>query len=154
MVEIELVTKPTSEVRELVSLLEEELAASYPPEQRHGLKVEAIFQPHIRFVIARLDGQAVGCGGVALFSDFGELKRMFVRAECRGKRIADAIIGALESEAKAANLSTVRLETGTEQFAAIRFYIRCGYIECAAFEPYASMQPHQVCTSVFFEKQL
>jgi putative acetyltransferase len=153
-IEIEIATAPTAEVRELVTLLEDELAANYPPEQRHGLKIEAIFQPHIRFFAARLNGRAVGCGGVAFFEDFAELKRMYVRPECRGQGIAEAIIGKLESAAKDFGLTTVRLETGIEQVAAMRFYKRCGYSECEVFEPYASMPASSITTSVFFEKHL
>jgi hypothetical protein len=29
-----------------------------------------VFEPHVRFFIARLGGQAVGCGAVALFADY------------------------------------------------------------------------------------
>jgi hypothetical protein len=37
------------------------------------LDIDAIFQPHIRFFLARLGGEAVGCGGVAFFRDFAEV---------------------------------------------------------------------------------
>ena len=62
-ISIELAAAPTDEVRALVHELETILAAEYPPEQRHGLALDAIFQPHIKFFVARLDGVAVGCGG-------------------------------------------------------------------------------------------
>jgi putative acetyltransferase len=66
---IERVTVPTDDVRALISELEQVLGAEYPPEQRHGLSLDAIFQPHIQFFVAHGDRGAVGCGGVALFSD-------------------------------------------------------------------------------------
>jgi hypothetical protein len=69
---VEMARSPTDEVRELIGELEAVLSAEYPPEQRHGLKLEAIFEPHIRFFLARLNGHAIGCGGVALFADFAE----------------------------------------------------------------------------------
>ena len=53
-VRIEIAPTATNEVRALVGELEAVLAAEYPPEQRHGLDIAAIFQPHIRFFIARL----------------------------------------------------------------------------------------------------
>jgi hypothetical protein len=43
--------------------------------QRHGLSIEQLFEPHVRFFVARLDGLAVGCGGVAFFNDYAEVKR-------------------------------------------------------------------------------
>src|SRR5580700_1553630 len=121
-IRIERALAATTEVRALVDELDHELSQHYAAEQRHGLSVEAIFQPHVRFFVARMDGSAVGCGGVALFSDFAELKRMYVRRESRGRGVADAIIARLTQEALGADLTLLRLETGTQQIAAIRSY--------------------------------
>lgn len=151
---VEHLLRATDEVRDLIAALDDELSQHYVPEQRHGLKLDAIFQPHVRFYIVRMDGLAVGCGGVALFADFAELKRMFVRSGSRGKGVADAIIAQLEKEAVEAGLRLLRLETGTLQIAAIRFYERYGYRTCPAFQPYASMPPAAIATSVFMEKRL
>ena len=151
---IELAAAPTDDVRALVTELEATLAAEYPPEQRHGLKLEAIFQPHIRFFVARLDGAAVGCGGVALFENFAEVKRMFVRPHARGSGVAQAILQRLEDEARDAGLPNLRLETGTRQEAAMRLYERAGFRRCAAFGDYAKMNPDATRTSVFFDKAI
>lgn len=132
---VERALNATVEVKVLIGELDSVLAENYTPEQRHGLSLDAIFQPHIHFYIARLEGRAVGCGGVALFSEFAEIKRMYVRDGSRGQGIADAIIETLTTDALNAGLSLLRLETGTEQAAAIRFYRRCGFQTCAIFEP-------------------
>ncbi|MGH6726522.1 MAG: GNAT family N-acetyltransferase, partial [Pseudolabrys sp.] len=108
----------------------------------------------IRFFVARSEGSPVGCGGVALFGDFAEVKRMYVRPQARGRGVAEAILARLTAEASSAGLIILRLETGTRQNAAIRFYRRCGFAPCAIFEPYASMPPQAVATSVFLEKRL
>ena len=144
----------TDEVRALVEELEAVLSAEYPREQRHGLSLDAIFQPHIRFFLARLDGVAVGCGGVALFPDFAEVKRMYVRDAVRGRGVAQALLARLETAAADAGLSELRLETGDRQIAAMRLYARAGFRRCAAFGDYAAMAPQAIATSVFFEKQL
>jgi putative acetyltransferase len=154
VVTIEAALTATDEVRALVGELETVLAAEYSPEQRHGLSVEAIFRPHIRFFIARQDGVAVGCGGVALFADFAEVKRMYVRDAARGQGIADAILVRLEREARDAGLSLLRLETGDRQLAAMRFYQRAGFRHCAVFGDYLPMAPQSIATSVFLEKDL
>jgi hypothetical protein len=65
-VRIQAAPSATEDVRALVDELETLLAAEYTPEQRHGLALDALFQPHIRFFLARLDRAAVGCGGVAV----------------------------------------------------------------------------------------
>jgi putative acetyltransferase len=151
---VERALSPTDDVRVLIGALDRELLAEYPPEQRHGLTLDAIFQPHMRFFVARLDGAPAGCGGVALFADFAEVKRMYVRGAARGHGVADAILARLAAEALDAGLPLLRLETGTRQAAAIRFYRRSGFQPCAAFEPYASMPPQSVASSVFMERRL
>jgi len=152
--EITLAVQPDAEVRSLVGALNDELGALYPPEQRHGLALDAIFVPHIRFFVARRDGVAVGCGGVALFPDFAEVKRMYVRPAVRGQGVADAIMTKLISVAREAGLSVLRLETGIRSFPALAFYRRSGFRDCAAFEPYASLPSDQVAGSAFLEMRL
>jgi len=153
-VEITLAAKPDDEVRALVGELNDELGALYPPEQRHGLALEAIFEPHIRFFLARRDGVAVGCGGVAVFDDFAEVKRMYVRPLARGQGVADAIMTKLVSVTRDAGLSVLRLETGISSFPALAFYRRAGFRDCPAFAPYASLPPEQVAGSAFLEMRL
>jgi putative acetyltransferase len=154
LVDIELVATATHDVRALIGELDQVLAAEYLPEQRHGLALEALFQPHLRFFVARLNGAAVGCGGVALFDDFAEVKRMYVRETVRGRGVAQALLARIETEASAAGFVVLRLETGDRQAAALRFYARAGFTRCAAFGDYVSMQPQAITTSVFMEKRL
>jgi putative acetyltransferase len=153
-ISIEPAPAPTDEVRVLVHELEAILAAEYPPEQRHGLALEAIFQPHIRFFIAWLDGVAVGCGGVALFDGFAELKRMYVREAVRSRGVAPMLLARLEETARTAGAPLLRLETGTNQLAALRFYEREGFRRCAAFGDYAAMPAQAIATSIFMQKPL
>jgi putative acetyltransferase len=144
----------TDEVRALIGELEAVLAVEYPPVQRHGLAVEAIFQPHVRFFLARLHGVAVGCGGVALFPDYAEVKRMYVHHTARGQGVADALLARLEAEVRSTGLSLLRLETGVRQIAAMRLYVRSGFRECPAFGDYALKVPESIAASVFFEKRV
>jgi putative acetyltransferase len=152
--EIILATKPDDEVRLLVSELNDELGALYPPEQRHGLALDAIFEPHIRFFMVRRDGEAVGCGGVAVFDDFAEIKRMYVRPRARGQGVADAIMAKLVGVTRDAGLCVLRLETGISSLPARAFYRRAGFRDCPAFAPYASLPPEQVAGSAFMEMRL
>lgn len=154
MISVELTASASDDVRALIAELEEILGAEYPPAQRHGLSIDALFEPHIRFFVARMDGRAVGCGGVALFVDFAEVKRMYVRPEARGRGVADAVLARLEAEVRAAGLAVLRLETGDRQLAAMRFYERAGFRHCDAFGAYAAMPPSAIATSVFYEKQV
>jgi putative acetyltransferase len=153
-IQIEPAPAPTDEVRALIAALDAELSAEYEPHQRHGLSIDAIFQPHVRFFLARLNGAAVGCGGVALFPDFAEIKRMYVQPEARGRGVAQALLARLEATSRAAGTTLLRLETGTRQPAAIRLYARAGFAACPIFGAYADMDPASIVTSVFLEKQL
>jgi putative acetyltransferase len=153
-VQIEIALTATDEVRLLIGELEAVLAAEYSPEQRHGLALDAIFQPHVRFFLARRQGTAVGCGGVALFPEYAEVKRMYVHHTARGQGVADAILARIEQEAGSAGLSVLRLETGVRQVAAMRLYVRAGYRECPAFGAYALKPPQSIAASVFFEKRI
>ena len=90
----------------------------------------------------------------ALFADFAEVKRMYVRPVARGRGVARAILARLEAEARAARLPMLRLETGDKQGDALRLYRRYGFDDCPAFGAYASMAPHRIATSVFLEKQV
>jgi putative acetyltransferase len=152
--ELILASGPTDEVRQLIGELNNELGALYSAEQQHGLALDGIFRPHIRFYLAVRDGQAVGCGGVALFCGFAEVKRMYVRPRWRGQGVAEAIMIRLVEDAGAAGLKVLRLETGNRSLAAIGFYHRSGFRSCPVFEPYASMPPHTIETSVFLERSL
>jgi putative acetyltransferase len=151
--EIRLVPEATDDVRELIGELNDELGALYEPENRHGLALEAIFQPHIRFLVAYLGDAAVGCGGVALFDGFAEVKRMYVRRPMRGRGVADAIMARLIAETNIAGLPLLRLETGIHQHAALVFYRRSGFCDCGAFPPYSEMSPEAVRTSIFMERR-
>lgn len=154
MTSIELVPVATGEVRGLIGELDQTLAAEYPPEERHGLALDAIFQPHIRFFLARLNGAAVGCGGVALFADYAEVKRMYVRETARGRGVAQALLERIEQQTRDCGVDVLRLETGVRQFAAMRLYEQAGFRRCAAFGAYTAMPPQAIATSMFFEKQL
>jgi len=151
---IELVPAHTEEIRTLIGELNEELSALYTPEQRHGLSLDAIFQPNIRFFVARSDSEPVGCAGIALLDGFAEIKRMYVRPAMRDRGVADAIVARLAEETVSSGRKLLRLETGSHSFAALRFYSRCGFRLCEAFEPYAFMPPPAIITSVFMEKEV
>jgi putative acetyltransferase len=151
---VELVADATDDVCALIGELDQILSAEYPPEQRHGLALDAIFAPGIRFFLARLNGLAAGCGGVAFFEDFAEVKRMYVRDVARGRGVAQALLARIEKEARDSGSVLLKLETGVRQLAALRFYRRAGFRDCAAFGAYATMAPQAIATSVFLQKQL
>jgi putative acetyltransferase len=141
-------------VRGLLEELNQALSGPYSDDQRHALSVEQLFQPDIRFYLAKIEGLAVACGGVAFLDGYGELKRMYSRPAVRGRGVAKALLHRLEAETREAGLTLLRIETGMYQEEALRFYERAGYKPCGPFGPYAQMPPHAIATSRFYEKRL
>jgi putative acetyltransferase len=151
---IERAIEPTPEICDLVEELNDVLGAAYEAHQRHGLSIEQLFQPNVRFFLARLDGSAVGCGGVAIFDEYAEVKRMYTRPAARGRGVAKAILGRIEDEARGAGKFVLRLETGSSQREGIGLYERMGFRPRGPFGPYAAMPARNIETSLFFEKSL
>jgi GNAT superfamily N-acetyltransferase len=82
------------------------------------------------FVVAFVDGEPVACGGWRTrpeLPDTAEIKRMYAAPTVRGTGVAAAVLRALEESARAAGRRRTALETGIEQPAAIRFYVKHGY---------------------------
>jgi GNAT superfamily N-acetyltransferase len=98
------------------------------------------------FVIARgPTGRAVGCAAVRrLQPDVFELKRMYVRPEARGRRIADALLAAAERLAVERGARRLILQTGTEQPEAMTVYRRNGYETIPPFGEFAD-SPRSRC---------
>jgi len=80
-------------------------------------------------VVVAYDGEeAIGCGAFKRFSETeAEIKRMFVRVENRGQRIAAQILKELENWVGESGFSACVLETGFKQPEAIALYTRSGY---------------------------
>ena len=151
---IERLTGPTSDARELIAEPDAVLGALYEPHQRHGLSIEQVFEPKFRFFVARLGGAAVGCGALALFDDYAEVKRMYTREAMRGFGVGKALLARIERDARDEGKRVLRLETGTYQAAAIGLYEGYGFRLCGAFGHYTDLPPHRIAASLFYEKPL
>jgi len=139
------------DAQSLIRQLDEDLRRRYPElKETHGLHPHDVIDPDFRFVIARIEGSAVGCGALRrLEPGISEIKRMFVLPHFRRCGIARRILEALEAEARELRYTSVWLETGIGQPEAIRLYQTAGYHEIAGFGEYAG-NPFSVC----FEKLL
>ena len=83
-------------------------------------------------------GRPIGCGALRrLDRASAEVKRMYVTPESRGSGVATAILHGLEERARSRGWTTLRLETGTAQPDAIRFYEREGYRQIPLYGAYA-----------------
>jgi putative acetyltransferase len=116
MVSISRTASGSTDFVELVALLDAELAIRDGAEHAYYAKFNKIDSlQHV--VVAYSEGVAVGCGAIKPFGDrAAEVKRMFVRPEHRGKRIAGEILRELEAWASELGFDECVLETGHGQY--------------------------------------
>lgn len=96
--------------------------------------------PRGLFLVARLHGEPVGCGGLKLPAGApAEIKRLWISPRVRGLGLARRLLAALEERAARHGSDRVRLDTNKALEAATRLYRTSGYREVPAFndEPYA-----------------
>ncbi|MCB0129727.1 MAG: GNAT family N-acetyltransferase [Caldilineaceae bacterium] len=140
----------SADAMELIAELEAYLEPQYPAESRHGFSVDKLLREQVAFFVARQGGTAAGCGGVKLFgTDYGEVKRMYVRPAFRGRRLGTLILDQLANHARAHGVNILRLETGIYQTEAIALYTRWGF---APIPPFGAYREDPL--SLFYEKRL
>jgi DNA-binding MarR family transcriptional regulator len=121
----------------------EELAtrfdSGFDPALSIPAAAEELTPPHGYFVVATLNGEAVGCGALKCHAAHGEIKRMWVTASSRGLGIGRRILHRLEDLARGRHLPLLRLETNKALTEAQSLYKSSGYREVSPFndEPYA-----------------
>lgn len=138
----------------LITELEAYLEPMYPAESRHGLSVERLISEAVAFYVLRAEDVPAGCAGIKLVNDdgeraYGEVKRMYVRPELRGRGFAVRLLERLEAHARDHGVGLLRLETGIHQTEAIGLYERWGFHKIPPFGPYI-YDP----LSLYYEKPL
>ena len=146
----------TKAARMLIGELDAYLDPLYPKESQHGYSIEKLVAQRVEFFVLYEDEAPAACGGVQFFGDsnqpvesYGEIKRMYVRPEFRGRGYAIQMLKHLEELATTRGFCKVRLETGISQPEAIGLYERNGYYKIPPFGDYWD-DP----LSFFYEKTL
>jgi GNAT superfamily N-acetyltransferase len=124
-----------------------EINSRYGGEPGSGAppRSEEFMPPEGTFLIARLDGAAVGCGGLArLEADTAEVRRMYVAPQARGQGISRAILDRLLATARELGYHRARLETGNRQHEAIGLYEGAGFRRIPCWGPYVA-DPKSLC---------
>lgn len=112
----------------------------------------ALARPSVTLLGVFAGDTLLGIGATKLHSDgahYGEIKRVFIADEARGKGLGERLIRALEAELGRKGITTVRLETGVEQPEAVGLYRKLGYQRRGPFGDYPNNE-----LSIFMEKHL
>lgn len=120
--------------------LAQRFTEGFDPALSVSAEPEELTPPSGYFHIATLDSTPVGCGGVKIADGgYGEIKRMWVAPAARGLGIAQRLLATLETQAAAAGVQTLRLDTHRSLTEACALYARNGYREIAPYNtnPYA-----------------
>jgi GNAT superfamily N-acetyltransferase len=151
IVNIQEVAADSPEAVELIGELDDHLMGHpYPPESRHAYSVEKLLRERVVFFVTWYEGRLAGCGGIKMFdTDYGEVKRMFVRPQFRGKGLGKAMLDRLAEYARSKGATVLRLETGIYEVEAIGLYDGYGFRRRAPFGQYVA-DPN----SVYFEKRI
>jgi len=152
-VEIVVVRASSPEAAALVAAyfaeLDGRLSEGFDPERSVPAPPAELDPPDGRFVVVRVGGRSVGCGGVRRLGEgVAEVKRMWIEPGMRSLGLGRRLLGALEDlAAEALGCSTVRLDTSDELREALRLYRAAGYQEIAPYNDNAY-------ATRWFEKQL
>ena len=143
-VEVAVEDPGTPDARRCIDAYYAELArrfdGGFDPGATTQVDLERLVDPHGLLVLARLHGDAVGCGALVLHGRRpAEIKRVWVDDAARGLGVGRRLLDELEAQASARGARTVRLDTNRALVEAIAMYRSAGYREIPAFnaEPYA-----------------
>lgn len=140
----------TIDASQLITELEAHLAPLYAVESRHGFSIDKLIREGVAFFVAHYDGVPAGCGGIKLYgSEYGEVKRMYVRPEFRGYGLGKEMLNHLAAYTTQHGIRVLRLETGIHQTEAIGLYERFGFQRIPPFGDYFD-DPVSLC----YEKHL
>jgi GNAT superfamily N-acetyltransferase len=140
----------TPDAATLIAELDDILNPLYAAGSRHGFSVQKLIDQGVNFYVLRSDGVPAGCGGILLVGqEYGELKRMYVRPQFRGRGLGKQIVERLSQHAREHGVMLLRLETGIHQTEAIGLYEQMGFYRIAPFGPYFE-DPVSLC----YEKPL
>ena len=120
--------------------LAERFESGFDPGDAASEGATALAPPSGVFVVVRLDGRTVGCGGVQrVDADVGEVKRMWIDPTCRGLGLARRLLAELERHGRTLGYRRMVLDTNATLREAVALYESSGYgpVERYNDNPYA-----------------
>jgi GNAT superfamily N-acetyltransferase len=114
-----------------------DIATRYPgwtPGSSQKVEPAELAPPSGIWLVAYLDGRAVGCGGLQRLDELtAEVRRIYLDASARGRGIGRTLLRELELNALGFGYGRVRLTTGDGQPEALGLFQSVGYQEIEPF---------------------
>jgi GNAT superfamily N-acetyltransferase len=135
----------------LIGELNAELSEMYPePGANHfTLSAADVASGSGGFFVATVDGELAGCAAYRHLGDGrSEVKRMYTRRTVRGLKLGAALLHHVVCAARAEGATTMVLETGRRQNAAMGLYERYGFAECPCWGEYLDSIETSLCMSL------
>lgn len=86
------------------------------------------------FLVVRAHGGVAGCGALRTEEGgVGEIRRMWIAPELRGRGAGRALLATLEGQAREYGCAKIRLDTAAELHEARALYESVGYVEIPAY---------------------
>ncbi|KQY96301.1 acetyltransferase [Microbacterium sp. Root53] len=132
--------------RALIAHHHAQMHANTPAESVHALDLDALCSPDVTVWSAWIDERIAGIAALKRLrdahgapSDRGELKSFRTADAFLGRGVARALLRHIVAEARAGGLSSLWLETGSDDgfIPARRLYAAEGFVECGPFDGYA-----------------
>lgn len=147
---VELVDGASADARACLDAYAADIDARFPEgfDPADLVRPEEVSGDAGAFFVAYEEGRPVGCGALRrLEPGVGEIRHVWVHPDARRLGLARRLLGALEREATARDLSAVRLDTHASLTEAQAMYRACGYAEIPRYDD-------NVYASHWFEKRL
>lgn len=121
--------------------LDRRFPQGFEPGRSVSADADEVTPPRGAFLVVNAGGLPRGCGAVkTLQPGVGEIKRMWLHPELRGRGMGRELLDALEREARSLGHRVVKLDTSVHLKEAIALYAGAGYVEVPAYNdnPYAA----------------
>ena len=112
---------------DLDDIIEVERLSFTLPWSREAFYRELTDNPYAYYIVADIDGKAIGYGGVWIVVDEAHITNIAVRPEYRGKKIGETLLKQLQNLAREKGAKTMTLEVRVSNHVAQNLYRKLGF---------------------------